>query len=146
MKNSKFTYPVLSIRAIDGDTFAVEIDRGFNDYSNKHVRVSGIDAPEVGTEAGRAVMRVAEQWCASATKSNSLMLDSTRLDEYGRVLGDLYIRMDTPTRAVKATPEERLSAYLLSNGLAKAMTGSKRPTWTAAELAAAKMKAEELLV
>jgi len=31
----------------DGDTILVKIDRGFNDFSHKTVRVSGIDTPEI---------------------------------------------------------------------------------------------------
>ncbi len=112
----------------DGDTLTVVLDRGFNDYSTRGVRVMGIDAPEVTGPTkpqGAKVRDVAAYWLQRSAAVGVCRLISYALDEkYGRVLGD-----------VVAPNGELLTDYLLRNKLAKPYNGGTKSVWTAADLA-----------
>jgi endonuclease YncB( thermonuclease family) len=51
----KFIYDANFVRAVDGDTIEVQLDRGFSDYSTKRLRLADIDCPELrrGTEESK---------------------------------------------------------------------------------------------
>lgn len=42
-----YDWPANFVRAIDGDTIEVVLDRGFHDHSFKRLRLAGIDTPEL---------------------------------------------------------------------------------------------------
>lgn len=42
---------VLSV--VDGDTIHAQVDLGFDQYTNKTLRLAGINAPEMSTEEGK---------------------------------------------------------------------------------------------
>jgi micrococcal nuclease len=80
-------------RVIDGDTLDVVVDLGFRRFSRERIRLAGIDAPEPkgptaaqGTEATEFV----KEWCAKASDSGPLILDSHRADSFGRWLGSIF--------------------------------------------------------
>lgn len=52
-----WTYRARPIRAVDGDGLLLLVDLGFGARYEADVRLDGIDAPEIGTEAGRAAWR-----------------------------------------------------------------------------------------
>jgi len=79
-------------RVIDGDTFELDIDsvsRG-NKYSYKdveRVRIRGIDAPELNTNAGQAAKaRLQKQF-----QGQRVEVDVSARDVYGRLVGDVAL-------------------------------------------------------
>lgn len=117
-----------TVRVYDGDTIRVLLDRGFHDYSERTVRLRGIDAPEKHgpTKAqGQKVRAAVAQWLAVG-RGRGLKLVSYAVedDKYGRVIGDIICNGGS------------LGRYLLANGLAKQYDGRRKAEWLPLELVA----------
>jgi len=50
LENWKWKYVAKVTHIVDGDTFDVEIDRGFRDKSTRRIRLKGIDTEELNDE------------------------------------------------------------------------------------------------
>lgn len=50
-------------RVTDGDTVRLVIDLGMRVQTEQAIRILGIDAPELGTDEGRAAREFALAWC-----------------------------------------------------------------------------------
>lgn len=117
MEESLYTYKCELIRVIDGDTIEAKIDLGFDTWSFKTIRLSGIDTPEIrtknleekklGNQSKQAVIDIFNK-----TKQNGgkvfFYLKSVEYDSFGRSLGVVYTIDDV-----------NLNEYLLANGYAK---------------------------
>ena len=92
-------YRAKLVRVIDGDTIVVDIDKGFGDWRHgEHIRLAGIDAPEVRgeeREAGREAARFLED-LLDRRKGPYLYLitDRDRTGKFGRYIARVVI--DTP--------------------------------------------------
>jgi endonuclease YncB( thermonuclease family) len=54
MADYTWIVPATGVRVVDGDTIEVDLDLGWRVYRNReHIRVSGINAPERNTRAGK---------------------------------------------------------------------------------------------
>ncbi|GAB6153698.1 hypothetical protein JCM17380_24480 [Desulfosporosinus burensis] len=73
-------------RVIDGDTFVMTIDAGFNMFTKQKVRLLGINCPEMSTPDGRAVKAIVEDMLAG----KSVVIQTTEKDSFGRWLGTVY--------------------------------------------------------
>jgi endonuclease YncB( thermonuclease family) len=51
-----YRYRATARRVIDGDTFVADVDLGFFAGIAVHVRVRGVDTPELGTPEGRVAL------------------------------------------------------------------------------------------
>lgn len=78
----------IGVRAVDGDTLVVRLDRGFWDVSTIEIRLRGIDAVELndprglGAEARQfTAVRIAGAWLTVVTHMDP--------DKYGRLLADV---------------------------------------------------------
>lgn len=112
-----FKYNIKNLVSItDGDTCVVSIDLGFCVFYKATVRINGIDTPEKNTPEGKIVKKKVESWFASDPE---IHLESTELDKYGRVLGDVI-----------NSKGESLSSYLLKSNLARVYNGEKKIQWT----------------
>lgn len=93
-----YEYQVKVKKIIDGDTVVVDIDLGFNCWlRNQHVRLDGIDAPEVKSrdEVVKAAGHLAKEKLSQLIEeSKTTILKSCNYesdqDKYGRILGVLY--------------------------------------------------------
>ena len=90
-------YDAILVRVIDADTVVMHVDTGF--YQWRHdmrLRLVGINAPEMNTEAGKAAKRYVDQWFASNPKIViETIKDSSGLDKadsFGRYLAAVYAR------------------------------------------------------
>ncbi len=83
-----YVYKVLDIEVIDGDTVIAEIDLGFSIRHNCRMRLWGINAPEINTEAGKE----ARHYLGDVVGTNSLVVRTIKdkEDKYGRMLCILY--------------------------------------------------------
>ena len=81
--------PAVIVRVIDGDTVVVhmEIMPGFV-LHEAHVRVEGINAPELNTAAGRDAWNVAKSLLPPNSVVAITMHDT---DKYGRMLGKIKL-------------------------------------------------------
>ena len=81
--------PAVIVRMIDGDTAVVhmEIMPGFVMHE-AHVRVQGINAPEMSTQAGRVAWEAAKLLLPPEAV---IMLAMEDTDKYGRMLGKIIM-------------------------------------------------------
>ncbi len=96
-----YEYKSRVVDVIDGDTIDVVIDLGFDIFTNKRVRLSGIDCPEsrttdvrekkLGTEAKEHLK------CLLGNTGNVILkvVPSDTFEKYGRVLGQVYAESST---------------------------------------------------
>jgi micrococcal nuclease len=96
-----YQYKIKKIkRIIDGDTVDVDIDLGFGITLSQRVRLKGINAAETRTldieekERGLA----AKEWLKKElAKEGEWIIETTKEDKYGRILGTLYFVGDPVT-------------------------------------------------
>ena len=81
-----YSYGATVLRVIDGDTLLCNVDLGFKLRWEHPVRLWGIDAPELGTEAGEKAKAYVE-----SLKLGDVTLLSCKPDKYGRVLADVLL-------------------------------------------------------
>ena len=90
-----YQYKIKKIhRIIDGDTIDVEISLGFNITIVRRVRLKDIDAAETRTKdlKEKAEGLLAKEWLAKElSKPGEWIIETTKDDKYGRILGTLYL-------------------------------------------------------
>ena len=88
-----YTYKAKLDRVIDGDTIDVNMDLGFDISVHKRIRLAGIDTPESRTrdleEKKRGLASKAR--LIELLDKGDLVVESTDVGKYGRVLGVLHI-------------------------------------------------------
>lgn len=104
-----WTVPATVTRIVDGDTLVARADLGWRISLETYVRLSGVDAPERGTDAGTAATSYLGGLLPAGTR---VTLVSHRLlgvsDNYGRILASVML------------PDGRdVSALLLETGHAQ---------------------------
>ena len=92
---NKFTYPISSIRVIDGDTIEADVDLGFRIRQRQIIRLAGIDAPELRSkdpeERQRArSAKIALERMLIVWQPSEIVMHSTGLDKYGRSLAVIW--------------------------------------------------------
>lgn len=105
-------YKATVIRCHDADTFSCSISLGLDVYKIDKVRIDGIDAPELNTEAGKVSAKFLQQ----LLDGKEILIDTNedRREKYGRLL-------------CKVTFEGKdISDLLIKKGLAKEYHGGKR--------------------
>jgi endonuclease YncB( thermonuclease family) len=109
-----YTYPVDKlIKVYDGDTITVNMDLGLGVSISKHIRLLGIDAPELrGTT--KVSGRRSRNYLRLQLKDKHILIHTKddKLGKYGRLLGTVYVRN-------KDSYCTNINKLLLSNGMAK---------------------------
>ena len=88
-------YKVKVNDVVDGDTIDVVIDLGFDIFTNKRVRLDGIDCPESRTtdlhekKLGVEAKEYLKQLLGNARNITMKVIPSVH-EKYGRILGQLY--------------------------------------------------------
>lgn len=84
-----YEYNAQVVRVIDGDTVEIDIDLGFKmTYKKAHMRLSGMNAPEMNTSAGKSSKARLIELCEMKPKT---VVQSKGFDKYGRVLGVIFV-------------------------------------------------------
>lgn len=113
-----YEYSCTVVRVVDGDTLHLDVDLGCDVHTLMTIRLAGLDAPEISTEAGKDARDYVEAWVASfGVAPLVLRTVKDRREKYGRYLGALYGPSGT---------ELSLNAELLANGLAVPYSGGAR--------------------
>lgn len=106
-----FTYQAYVFGITDGDTLWTLIDLGFGVITQQHLRLRGIDAPEITTRQGQEAKRFVERELRSSLRDGKpLVLTSTKSDKYDRYLADIFYETKQG--------EQFLNNRLLEEGLA----------------------------
>jgi endonuclease YncB( thermonuclease family) len=106
---------------LDGDTVAVRVHVWLGEDIDTHVRVAGIDAPEIHgkCEAERQRAQDAKRELAKLVSGGKVKLYGVRLEKYaGRVMA----RIEAPSGA-------DVGQHMLDEGLARPYQGKKRGGW-----------------
>ena len=118
-----YIYKAELVRVVDGDTVELMIDLGFSQFTRQTMRLYGIDAPELRTEAGKA----AKAWLWEALQPlESIYVQTIQLstkakrDKYGRFLAVLYSDLTTVTVVMRESIHPRsINAKMITEGHAK---------------------------
>ncbi len=82
-------------RIIDADTLVVLINKHHGDFSVKRLRLLGVDAPEMGSEGGRAAKAFAESFLkAGEAVYRGVVVQTVKPDSFGRWLGYVWRKDD----------------------------------------------------
>jgi micrococcal nuclease len=88
----QYIYQATLERVVDGDTVDIVIDLGFSTFRKERIRLYGIDAPEINTEAGKLAKGFVEEWFWDNPRFfvETIVADGrsvSKRDKYGRYLG-----------------------------------------------------------
>ena len=103
-------------RIVDGDTLDVSIDLGFGVTLSHRVRLKDVDAAEIRTKdlTEKAEGLAAKVWIEKElSREGEWVIETTKEDKYGRILGTLYLVGDPVT----------LNERMLNEGIAKPYLG-----------------------
>jgi micrococcal nuclease len=95
-------------RVVDGDTMHVSVDLGFEIEVRATIRLLGVNAPEMRTEAGKYCRIQVSHWLLDMGHALTLHTQKDRKEKYGRYLGVIYRQGDPVS----------LNDYMIINGLA----------------------------
>jgi len=123
-------YQAKIVEVIDGDTFDLMIDEGFSNFTQQRMRLYGIDAPELRTNAGKSV--AAEVWNRFQSIGWNCVVQSVEApkrkqfrDKYGRFLAIIYdawpiasLAITNGQKILEVAPLS-LNARLINDGLVK---------------------------
>ncbi len=87
-----YEYKAVIVNVVDGDTFDMNIDLGFNIHIHERVRLLNIDTPEnrgVEKKLGKAVTQYAKKHFEG--KEVILRSSKNKTDSFGRWLAEVYI-------------------------------------------------------
>jgi len=122
----QWIYQATLERVVDGDTVDIVIDLGFSTFRKERIRLYGIDAPEINTEAGKLAKGFVEEWFWDNPK---FFVETTvegksvsKRDKYGRYLGVIARQYRDLTEPVSMDdpPHQTLNGKLITSGHAKA--------------------------
>jgi micrococcal nuclease len=112
-----YEYRATVVSVYDADTVRLDVDLGFNTWvRNWPFRLNGIDAPELGTPAGRAARDYLRSLCPPGAQLTAITIKD-RAEKYGRMLADLYHADD---------PVNSINQDLIDAGHAVAYSGGPR--------------------
>jgi micrococcal nuclease len=83
-------------RVVDGDTFDILIDLGFDTYRHGRVRLYGINTPESRTKnleekkMGLAAKEFTDQWIKKANSKVKIETILDKNEKYGRILARVW--------------------------------------------------------
>jgi micrococcal nuclease len=117
-----YIYKAELIRVVDGDTVELIIDQGFSNFTKQTMRLYGIDAPEMRTEAGKE----AKAWLWEALQPLETIYAQTiqlstkaKRDKYGRFLAVLYGELPALVPIVRHIHSSSINAQMIVEGHAK---------------------------
>jgi micrococcal nuclease len=122
----QYIYQATLERVVDGDTVDIVIDLGFSTFRKERIRLYGIDAPEINTEAGKLTKAFAEGWFRDNPKFfiETIVADGknvSKRDKYGRYLGMIASTYRALSEwATDQVQSTTLNGQLIASGHAKA--------------------------
>ncbi len=107
------------VRVIDGDTLIVQVGIWFGQSVVEHIRIAGIDAPEMKGRCPSEIdaARAARQYVAGLVGGGAVELRDVRREKYGRALASVI------------AGGVDVGEALLREGLVRPYRGGKRAGW-----------------
>jgi micrococcal nuclease len=91
-----YFYKCKLTRVIDGDSIVADIDLGFRTFTNRHIRLWGIDAPEIRTlnleEKAQGFIAKERVEALMDSCNGEFVIESRGLDKFGRSLAIIWIQ------------------------------------------------------
>jgi micrococcal nuclease len=122
-------YQARIVEVVDGDTFDLMIDLGFNTFTKQRMRLYGIDAPEMRSQAGRQLAYDLSMVYANAFNVIVQSVEASKSkqfrDKYGRFLAIIYDAWPIASRAISngdkilEVAPLSLNAKLIDDGLVR---------------------------
>ena len=109
-----YTYCAKVVRVVDGDTIDVRIDVGFGIWLDERLRLKGINAPEVKTNAGKLAKQFLEKYLS---KCPNVIIRTSKEGMYGRWLADIFALKNSKDPHRIVVQGEYLNQVLLDEGL-----------------------------
>lgn len=97
--NTHFEYDALILKVVDGDTVDLRIDLGFSTFTDMRVRLYGINAPEMNTQAGKD----AKAFLLTLVHEGTVVTIRTikdKQEKYGRYLAIIYAEVGSVNTAM----------------------------------------------
>lgn len=93
MFKQNYVYNAKVINIVDGDTVDVNVDLGFNIFFKVRLRLNGINTPELkeSDPVKREMANKAKARVAELIKDRDVIIESRKMDKYGRYLADIYV-------------------------------------------------------
>lgn len=91
--DAAYRYRATCERVIDGDTFVLRVDLGFRVAVSLEGRLSGVDAPEMSTAAGKAARAFAVGVLGDPTVGAEPLIVESHRDQrsFARWIVDVYV-------------------------------------------------------
>lgn len=111
-----YSFDAIVTNVVDGDTLDLNVDLGFNIYTNIRVRLAGIDTAEMNSSnaENRDRGKQAKALLVDMINGKKVFVHSHKRDKFGRYLVDLYL------------DDKNINNILLENGLAVLYFGGKK--------------------
>lgn len=85
------TFPNCEIlRVIDGDTLEMRVDHGWTLTSQQHIRLAGLNAPELRSPGGPEASDAVRAWVKS--EGSTVTIETDGRDKFGRYLARVIAR------------------------------------------------------
>ncbi len=112
------TYLAIVEKVIDGDTLEVRIDLGFDVWRVEHIRLRGLDAPELGSPKGQAAKRFVARELADIP---FVVVHTYKTDKYARYVADVFYLAESKKKELIFEKGTFLNQQLLDKGHAERM-------------------------
>jgi micrococcal nuclease len=89
-----WTYRARLEKVVDGDTVDVLIDLGFQAFYRVRLRLLGVDAPEMGSDAGSKAKAFTAEWISGLEGDWPLYVRTAKTDKYGRYVATILPAAD----------------------------------------------------
>jgi len=119
-KDHLYTYKAYLQRVVDGDTLVVQVDCGFDTWTEQRLRLKGLDCPPLTTQKGQKAMNFVEK---ALEEVDFIVIRSSKSDKYDRYLADIFYLPGEEDPAVVAGRGRFLNQELLDKKLAVTMSG-----------------------
>lgn len=104
MTTDTWSCPATVVRVHDGDTIIADIDLGYHVGIRAAVRVDGLAAPELNTDAGKAARDYAQELLPTGSAIRVVSKKMLgRFEKYGRVLADISFAPPAGPRTVQGS-------------------------------------------
>lgn len=90
LEDSLYLYRIKLIRIIDADTFVVEIDKGYDEFARRRIRLAYVNAYESDTLLGKAAIEYVSS-ILSTDVHYFMRSIKDRSDSFGRYLGEIFL-------------------------------------------------------
>ena len=122
-----YEYRATVTRVVDADSIRASVDLGFSTWlHNVDIRLDGLDAPELPTEAGRSAKAALMLLLLNEGVGRQIILRTRKdvTEKFGRMLGTLIL----PALTVDGVTELNVNAndWLIAHGFARPYFGGKR--------------------